>query len=146
MSSARNPEMTCFKCGKIGHMARNCKESIHKTSVLRIVGPPPLPAQLVQPRERTFNMTMKDAVQDADVVAGMLAINSVEVKVLIDSGAPISFISENFIDRLKCVVYPLESNLVIEVANQERVTANRICPNCKIVIKGRHFSADLIPL
>ncbi|KAL8094927.1 hypothetical protein AgCh_036440 [Apium graveolens] len=76
---------------------------------------------------------------------GTLVINSVEVKVLMDSRATRSFIAESIHDRLKCVAYPLEPNLNIEVANQERVTANRICPNCDVVIEGRHFSADLIP-
>ncbi|XP_074346863.1 uncharacterized protein LOC141685670 [Apium graveolens] len=126
-------------------MARNCKEPVQKPNVLRIAGPPPPSAQTVQPRAWMFNMTIKDAVHDTNVVAGMLAINSVEAKVLMDSVATNSFISESVVDRLKCVVYPLESNLIIEVANQESVTANRICPNCDIVIEGRHISADLIP-
>ncbi|XP_074342478.1 uncharacterized protein LOC141680048 [Apium graveolens] len=144
-SVARKPKMTCFKCGKVGHMARNCKESIQKANVLRIAGPPPPPTKLVQPSARTFNMTMNDAVQDTDVVAGILTINSLEVKVLMDSGATRSFISENGVDSLKCVPYPLESSLLIEVANQGRVTTNNICPNCDVVMEGRNFSADLVP-
>ncbi|XP_074356083.1 uncharacterized protein LOC141695762 [Apium graveolens] len=130
--------MTYFKCGKVGHMARNCKEPVHKANVLRITGPPPPPAQTFQPRARTFNIIRKDAVQNANMVAGSLAINSVKVKVLMDFGATKSFISGSVIDRIKC-------NLIIEVANQERVTVDRICPNCDIVIEGQHFSADLIP-
>ncbi|XP_074347147.1 uncharacterized protein LOC141685976 [Apium graveolens] len=90
-------------------------------------------------------MIMKYTVQDADVVAGTLAINSVDFKVLMDYGATGSIISESVVDRLKCVAYPLESNLIIKVANQERVVVNRVCPNCDIVIEGRNFFADLIP-
>ena len=52
-------------------------------------------------------MTMKDVVQDVDMVAGMLVINSVEVQVLMDSGATRSFISKSILDKLNCVVYPL---------------------------------------
>ncbi|KAL8124976.1 hypothetical protein AgCh_012595 [Apium graveolens] len=144
-SGAKKPELTCFKCGKVGHMARNCKEPVQKANVLRIAGPPLLPALTAQPRARTFNMTMKDVVQDVDVVAGMLVINSVEVKVLMDSGATRSFIAENILDRLKYDAYPLEPNLIIEVSNQEKVIVNRVCPDCDLVIEGRHFSADLIP-
>ncbi|XP_074377603.1 uncharacterized protein LOC141719120 [Apium graveolens] len=117
-------------------MARNCKEPVQKENVFRIVGPPPPPAQTVQPNAWIFNMTMKYVVQDADVVACTLAINLVEVKVLMGSGATRSFISESLVDRLKCVAYPLESNLIIEVANQKRVATNRICPNCDVVIEG----------
>ncbi|XP_074362393.1 uncharacterized protein LOC141702641 [Apium graveolens] len=61
-----------------------------------------------------------------------------------DSRVTRSFIAESVIARLKCVAYPLEPNLIREVANQERVTAKRICPICDRIIKGRHFSADLI--
>ncbi|XP_074336733.1 uncharacterized protein LOC141673904 [Apium graveolens] len=61
-----------------------------------------------------------------------------------DSGATRSFIAESVIARLKCVAYPLEPNLIREAANQERVTAKRICPICDRIIEGRHFSTDLI--
>ncbi|KAL8112978.1 hypothetical protein AgCh_020338 [Apium graveolens] len=144
-NGAKKPDLTCFKCGKVGHMAKSCKEPVQKANILRIVGPPPLPAPTAQPRDRTFNMTIKDVVQDVDVVAGMLVINSVEVKVLMDSGATRSFISESILDRLNCIAYPLEPNLIIEVANQEKVIVSKVCPDCVMVIEGRHFSADLIP-
>ncbi|KAL8103666.1 hypothetical protein AgCh_028023 [Apium graveolens] len=142
---ARKPELTYFKCGKVRHMARNCKEPVQKAKNLRIVGPPLLPVPTAQPRARTFNMTMKDVVQDVDVMEGMLVINSVEVKVLMDSGATRSFIAESILDRLKYVAYPLEPNLIIEVENKEKVTANRVCPNYDLIIEGRHFFADLVP-
>ncbi|KAL8120809.1 hypothetical protein AgCh_017842 [Apium graveolens] len=142
---ARKPDLACFKCEKVGHMARNCKEPDQKANILRIAGPPSLPAPSAQPRARTFNMTMKDAVQDVDVVACMLVINSVEVKVSMDSGATRSFICESILDKLNCVTYPLEPYLIIEVANQEKVIVNKIYPDCDVTIEGRHFFADLIP-
>ncbi|XP_074342629.1 uncharacterized protein LOC141680250 [Apium graveolens] len=89
-------------------------------------------------------MTMKDAVQNVDVVACMLDINSVEVKMLMDSGTTRSFIAESVIATLKCVAYHLEPNLIREVMNQERFIAKRICPIYDRIIKGRHFSANLI--
>ncbi|XP_074323074.1 uncharacterized protein LOC141660017 [Apium graveolens] len=125
-------------------MGRNCKEPVQKENMLRITEPSPSVAPAAQPRARTFNMTRKDVMQNVDVVTCMLDINSVEVKVLIDSRKTRSFIAESVIARLKCVVYPLEPNLIREVANQERVIAKRICPICDRNIEGRHFSADLI--
>ncbi|KAL8147820.1 hypothetical protein AgCh_005220 [Apium graveolens] len=144
-NGARKPDLAYFKCGKVGHMAKNCKEPVQKANVHRITGPPSLPAPSAQPRARTFNMTMKDVVQDVDVVAGLLVINSVEVKVLMDSGATRSFIFESILDKLNCVTYPVKPNLNIEVANQEKVIVSEVCPDCDVTIEGRHFSADLIP-
>ncbi|XP_074357563.1 uncharacterized protein LOC141697186 [Apium graveolens] len=141
-SEAGKPELTSFKYRKVGHMVRNCKEPVQKENVLRIPGPSPSAAPETQPRARTFNMTMKDAVQNADVVAGMLDINLVEVKVLMDSGASRSFIAESVIARLNCDAYPLEPNLIREVANQERVTAKRICPICDRIIEGMDWFSN----
>ncbi|XP_074347442.1 uncharacterized protein LOC141686298 [Apium graveolens] len=69
-SGAGKPEMACFKYGEVGHMERNCKEPVQKENVLRIARPAPPSTPAGQPRARTFNMTMKDAVQNVDVVAG----------------------------------------------------------------------------
>ena len=90
-------------------------------------------------------MTMGDAVQNTDVVAGTLPINSIPTKVLIDSGATKSFISQEFAHRLNCETQPLVEALTIEIANQDRVTVSQICPHCEIDILGRYFYADLIP-
>ncbi|KAL8155190.1 hypothetical protein AgCh_000534 [Apium graveolens] len=136
-SGARKPDLACFKCGKVAHMARNCKEPVQKANVLRIAGPPSLPEPSAQPRARIFNMTMKDAVQDVDVIAGMLVINSVEVKVLMDSGATRSFIYESILDKLNCVAYPLEPNLIIEVSNQEKVIGSKVCPDCDVAMEAQ---------
>ncbi|XP_074373531.1 uncharacterized protein LOC141713862 [Apium graveolens] len=125
-------------------MARDCKEPVQQENVLRITGPPPAAPQ-VQPRARTFNMTMKDAVQDSYVIAGTLIVNSLDAKVLADSEPTKSFISKNFVDKLNYATQPLEPNLVIEVANQDKVFVDRICPSCDIEIGGRHFFVNLIP-
>ncbi|KAL8126088.1 hypothetical protein AgCh_013390 [Apium graveolens] len=45
---------------------------------------------------------MKDVVQNSEVIAGTLLLNNVKAKVLIDSGATRSFISESFVDKLQC--------------------------------------------
>ncbi|XP_063948018.1 uncharacterized protein LOC135152112 [Daucus carota subsp. sativus] len=133
----------CFKCGKQGHMARDCKTSAPVSNALRIMGT--VPEVNEPPRARVFDMSVKDAIQDADVVAGTLNVNSLNAKVLIDSGATRSFISQAFVDKLNCPVELLNEVMNVELANQDRIPVNRVCPDCEIEILGNKFCADLIP-
>ncbi|XP_074323175.1 uncharacterized protein LOC141660110 [Apium graveolens] len=94
-------EVTCFQCGKKGHVARDCRGLAMAASVLKVLALPP-PPQQNQPKARTFNMTIKEAVRNPSVVAGTLSVNSVDAQVLINSGATRSFISEEFIDKICC--------------------------------------------
>ncbi|KAL8134291.1 hypothetical protein AgCh_009363 [Apium graveolens] len=76
---------------------------------------------------------------------GTLPVNSVDAKVLIASGASRSFISQDFVDKLRCKVKLLEKVLMIELANKNQVPVDRVCPRCNIEIVGHHFYTNLIP-
>ncbi|XP_074374542.1 uncharacterized protein LOC141714948 [Apium graveolens] len=115
------------------------------TSVPRVLALPP-PPQKNQPRARTFNITMKEAVQSSSVVAGTLSVNLVNVKVLIDYGETRSFISEEFIDKICCEMQRLGETLIIKLEKDDQVPVDWVYPECAIKIAGHHFSIDLIPL
>ena len=86
-----NPGIVYFKCGKAGHIARECRTSGPATS--KQSGNTPNKA----PTTRTFNMTVGEAIRDAEVIADTLSLNSISAHVLFDSGATKSFISREFI-------------------------------------------------
>ncbi|KAL8117783.1 hypothetical protein AgCh_015616 [Apium graveolens] len=134
---------TCFKCGKPGHMARDCETPAPVSNALRIMGSTPTVNET--PRARVFDMSVKDAIQDTDVVAGTLNVNSLCAKVLIDSGATRSFVSQDFVSKLNCPVDCLNEIMTVELANQERVAVNQVCENCEVEIFGSKFCVDLIP-
>ena len=153
---SQRPPILCNRCGKPGHIAKNCRTEMPATAtnnlmritapnqnadMLRIEGP----SAESNPRARTFNMTMRDVVQNSDVVAGTLSVNSVPAKVLIDSGATRSFISREFSQLLNCPSCLLKEVLVIETANQDRTPVDQVCPDCEIEILGHRFRANLIP-
>ena len=153
---SQRPPILCNRCGKPGHIAKNCRTGMPATAtnnLLRITAPNQNtemlkiegPSSENHPRARTFNMTMRDAVQNSDVVAGTLSVNSVPAKVLIDSGATRSFISRKFSQQLNCPSCLLKDVLVIETANQDRTHVDQVCPDCEIEILGHRFRANLIP-
>ena len=156
MCKNQRPPILCNRCGKPGHIAKNCRTGMPATAtnnlmritapnqnadMLRIEGP----SAESNPRARTFNMTMRDAVQNSDVVAGTLSVNSVPAKVLIDSRATRSFISREFSHLLNCPSCLLKEVLVIETTNQDRNPVDQVCPDCEIEILGHRFRANLIP-
>ena len=83
-----NSSNACFKCGKTGHIARECKTG-GPILASKQSGNNPIKA----PTARTFNMTVGEAIRDAEVIAGTLSLNSINAHVLFDSGATKSFVS-----------------------------------------------------
>ncbi|KAK1387891.1 hypothetical protein POM88_016069 [Heracleum sosnowskyi] len=135
--------IVCHRCKKPGHMIKDCRAPATVNNMIRAIEAPPVVN--VQPLARTYNMSMGEAVRDSDVVAGTLLVNSIPGKVLIDSGATKSFISETFARRLNCVMKPLSGVLNIEIANQDRIAVSSYYPRCEIEILGNHFYIDLLP-
>ncbi|XP_074327424.1 uncharacterized protein LOC141665346 [Apium graveolens] len=103
------------------------------------------PALTYPAQAKTFNMNVKDAIQSSDMVSGTLSVNAASAKVLIDSGATRSFISNSFVDKLNCETQLMHEPLSIILANQDIVSVNYICPHCAIEIAGHIFTANLIP-
>ncbi|XP_074348976.1 uncharacterized protein LOC141688179 [Apium graveolens] len=162
------PHVTCFKCGKTGHLSRDSKtpgnnklmqltaipyNQAMTSSVLILQLPSNQPSESATPvfppsypaQARTFNMNIKDAIQSSEVVAGTLSVNNINAKVLFDSGATRSFISESFVGKLNYEIELLVEPLSIIVANQEQVSVKSICPRYKVEISGYSFPASLIP-
>ena len=82
----------CQRCGKPGHISKECKAPVPANMMMQAIEAPPA-AKPTTPA-RIQNLTMREAVRDTDVIAGMLLVNFTHAKVLIDSGASKSFISE----------------------------------------------------
>ena len=86
-------------------MAKDYRSTTTTTNKVLRIGAAPA---ATQPKARTFNMTIKDAIKDSYVVAGTLPINSVNAKVLIDFGTTKSFIWHDFALKLYCNIEMLK--------------------------------------
>ncbi|KAL8108801.1 hypothetical protein AgCh_025044 [Apium graveolens] len=67
--------VTCFSCGKVGHIARNCK-SVIQDNIGRNVSQGPATSTA---RARTFKMTKKSPVHDSDVATDLEEPLTIEV-------------------------------------------------------------------
>jgi hypothetical protein len=96
----------CYNCGQPGHYISDCPKprQIKPNPPNQGAGnKPATPAKkpMVQVRQGKLNFTtMSDIPEGASVLTGTFSINNTPVKILFDSGATHSFISENLLGKL----------------------------------------------
>ncbi|KAI3788522.1 hypothetical protein L2E82_01291 [Cichorium intybus] len=136
-------EVECFNCHEKGHYSTNCPKKKNETLVSTASNKKTEPAKM---KGRAFQMTLDEAKEDHDVVAGTLIVNSQPAYVLFDSGAHFSFVSHDFSKRLNTPMKPLDDTCVIEVANGELVSVRHVYEECPVEINGRILKANLLPI
>jgi hypothetical protein len=90
-------------------------------------------------------VTTESVPEDADVVYGMLLINSILASFLFDYGAYHSFVTKSFVEKHNIPNYPLEKKQLIRSPGGE-LRAIHSCPKTKIEIRGLSFLVELIIL
>ncbi|XP_074327544.1 uncharacterized protein LOC141665459 [Apium graveolens] len=147
---AETKPVTCFKCGKVGHSATTCNQEAakcfqcgktgHMKKDYSAAAPASSRGSVAAsnrvPTARTFNMTVKDAMRNTNVITGTLLLNSNPANVLFDSGATKSFVSKEFAEKLNLKVEPLKESLQVEIANQEIILVNQVYANCNLELGG----------
>ncbi|XP_057504717.1 uncharacterized protein LOC130788169 [Actinidia eriantha] len=83
---------------------------------------------------------------EPSVVRGILLLFSSWARVLIDSGASHSFLSSSFASALELKVDVLRPSLFLESPVGGRVSLDRICRKCELVISDRLFVFDFVLL
>ena len=144
--------VTCYECGVTGHYSNECPKK------LNAVPKPNAPAQQqrrAQPARkfvpnnpnnrsgRFFHMNAEEAQEAPDVVLGMFSVNSVPARVLFDSGASHSFVTEDFVCTSKVQPISLKHVMIVQIPGST-TKARKFCKSVPIRIHGVDFYANLI--
>jgi hypothetical protein len=90
-------------------------------------------------------VTAEEAAEAPDVVLGTFLVNSVPARVLFDSGASHSFVTERFVTKGGLIASKMARNMIVQIPGSQ-VRAHLTCEGVPIVIHGVSFQADLIIL
>ncbi|XP_071727680.1 uncharacterized protein [Rutidosis leptorrhynchoides] len=119
---------TCYECSQKGHFRNECPNK---------KGPE-------KGRGRAFNINAHEAREDPDLVTGTFLLNNYIVSVLFDCGANRSFVSiESSFDKYHV---PIDTKYYIELVNGKLMKANKIYKECTLVLEGKPFLVDLMPI
>ncbi|XP_076958034.1 uncharacterized protein LOC143633664 [Bidens hawaiensis] len=128
-SGSGNRTFECFECGVIGHFRNDC---------------PKLKVQ--NAKSKAFEMKAKKARKDSSVVTGMFLVNNHYAYVLFDTGADLSFVSDQFEPLLGIEPSKLDNNYSIELANGKLIETSKIVRNCNILLENLRFPIYLLPV
>jgi hypothetical protein len=86
-----------------------------------------------------------EAEEAPDVVLGTFLVNSVPAKILFDSGASHSFVTENFVDKGRLKPSCRDRLMIVQIPGSS-VKTQLSCRDVPVELYGEKFQADLIVL
>ncbi|GMP22048.1 hypothetical protein CsSME_00000233 [Camellia sinensis var. sinensis] len=132
----------CFKCGKQGHIARDCNQNSGKIAASSTASIPK-PGNTLRSattgdtvrQGRVFALVPGDTRNANAVVSGTISICNQDAFVLIDSGSTHSFVTYAFASRLKRPLELLPYLLCVSAPSGESVLCDYICRFCDMHIE-----------
>nr|GEU30950.1 putative reverse transcriptase domain-containing protein [Tanacetum cinerariifolium] len=150
------------KCGKVGHMARYCKEMNVATSENAL---PILTCYDYGEQCHTRNRCLKKVkqeevgevcgraytIKDAEpkgpnVVTGTFVLNNRYAPILFDSGFDRSFVDTRFSSMLNIDPIKIRASYEVELADGRVVSTNIVLKGCTLNLVNHIFEIDLMPI
>ncbi|GJZ38340.1 putative reverse transcriptase domain-containing protein [Tanacetum coccineum] len=116
----------CYECGNTKHMKRNCPKLKNRGN-----GNGNGPAQ-----GRAYALGGRDASPDPNVITGTFLLNDHYAKILFDTGADRSFVSNTFSTLIDITPTTLENHYDIELADGKIIRVNTIIRAQEYLSKG----------
>ncbi|KAJ0921089.1 putative nucleotidyltransferase, Ribonuclease H [Helianthus annuus] len=126
-------DATCYSCNEKGHIKTNCPKIAKRAEDGK------------KTNARVFQMDVKEAIQNDNVITGTFLINDVFARVLFDSGADKSFVDDKFCELLKLPVKTLNVKYEVELADGTMGTVSTVLDGCVISIRNHSFPLSLLP-
>nr|GFA46335.1 hypothetical protein [Tanacetum cinerariifolium] len=116
--------LRCYKCNKIGHLARDCRSPTNAN---------------VANNQRGTNL-------DTNTITGMFLLNNCYASVLFDTSAGRSFVSTAFSSQFDIAPTVLDHDYAVELADGRIVGVNTIIRSCTLNFVNHPFNIDLMPV
>ncbi|GJU85569.1 putative reverse transcriptase domain-containing protein [Tanacetum coccineum] len=126
----------CYECSNTGHMKRNCPKLKNCRN-----GNGNGPAQ-----GRAYALGGRDASPGPNVITGTFLLNNHYAKLLFDTGADRSFVSNTFSTLIDITPTTLENHYDVELADGKIIGVNTIIRGCTLNFMNHPFNIDLMPV
>ncbi|XP_021975472.1 uncharacterized protein LOC110870595 [Helianthus annuus] len=127
-------DVVCYGCNEKGHIKINCPKNVKK------------PDEAKKGNVRAFQLNVKQAVNDENVIRCTFLINDIYARALFDSGADKSFVDLKFSQLLNLPIRTLDIKYEVELADGSLETASTILDGCSISIKNHSIPLSLLPM
>jgi len=136
--------VTCDRCHKYGHATKDYR--------IRLGVPSSGGVQQVQHNNdqkhigigRVFAISGAEASQSHSLVIGICFILGTQLPVLFDSGATLSFIFVDCVEKINFPVHELDVELVVSTPTEGNIITLFVCVECSEIINERKYKINMI--